>query len=514
MSTANILLNQAKRLLQAGALAEAEANLRQILSQEPNNPDALNLLGVVAMRAGKTAAGAELFQRARALAPRNVEIHNNLATALALLKRTGEALDIATAAATLDPHNADTQEILGNILMDQSNFFSAIAAYERGVKLKPNAAMNHQNLGRALAITDDLQRSVAAFEKAVALDPNSVEVLFQLGSSLYELGEIDRAIECFQKAIALNPGHAASHWNRGQALLLKGDLARGWPEFDWRMKIPALNLSPAHLRKPMWDGGKIDGQTILLYSEQGFGDTLQFCRYIPMVAERCGKVVFACSPNLVTLMRQTQPRASVFINTQKPPPFDVYCPLPSLPGAFGTTLETIPADVPYITPDKNLIESWRANLPHESRLKIGVAWAGSALHSNDRNRSLPPGALAPLAESANAVFYTLQPENAATSGLPVIECTSGLYDFAQTAALIANLDLIISVDTAVAHLAGAMGKPIWLLLPFVPDWRWMLAREDSPWYPTMRLFRQPRRHDWETPIRQIAAELAQFGNPR
>ncbi|MGA2582013.1 MAG: tetratricopeptide repeat protein [Tepidisphaeraceae bacterium] len=514
MSAASTLLNQASRSLQAGALAEAEVNLRQILSQEPNNADALNLLGVVAMRAGKTAAGAELFQRARALAPRNVEIHNNLATALALLKRTNEALDIATAAATLDPHNADTQEILGNILMDQSNFFSAIAAYERGVKLKPNAAMNHQNLGRALAITDDLQRSVAAFEKAVALDPNSVEVLFQLGSSLYELGEIDRAIECFQKAIALNPGHAASHWNRGQALLLKGDLARGWPEFDWRMKIPALNLSPTHLRRPLWDGGNVDGQTILLYSEQGFGDTLQFSRYIPIVADKGAKVVFACSPSLLNLIRQSQPRATVFSNLAAPPRFDVFCPLPSLPRAFDTTIETIPANIPYITADATRIDAWRNRLAGESRLKIGLAWAGSPLHTNDRRRSLPPAALAPLSEATNAAFYNMQLEKEPDPGIPLIDWTNALQNFSDTAALIANLDLIISVDTAVAHLAGAMGKPVWLLLPFVPDWRWMLAREDSPWYPTMRLFRQPRRHDWETPIRQIAAELAQFGNPR
>jgi hypothetical protein len=269
----------------------------------------------------------------------------------------------------------------------------------------------------------------------------------------------------------------------------------------------------AHLEAPKWDGSDLNGRRILLYGEQGLGDSIQFARYIPMVAQRGGRIVLACQPELVDLLKQIQPLEECVPNDRVPPPHDVYCALLSLPAVLGTRPETIPASVPYLTPDPVKTEFWRKRLEGETRRKIGLAWAGRPIHPNDRNRSMSLSQLAGLADVPDAAFYSLQKregsEQAAHAPMPLTDWTSELHDFTDTAALMANLDLIISVDTSVVHLAGALGRPVWVLLPFIPDWRWMFDRTDSVWYPTMRLFRQPALGDWKTPIGKLLEALRQ-----
>jgi hypothetical protein len=308
------------------------------------------------------------------------------------------------------------------------------------------------------------------------------------------------------------------HWNLALMLLTHGDFERGWREYEWRWRVRELNME-FKAAGPQWDGSDLAGRQILLFAEQGLGDAIQFVRYIPQVSQRGGKIALAVQGELIRLLRGTggdRNEISRSVETwvafgEETPGYDVYCPLLTLPKVFGTTLSNIPADTPYLFADEAMAAQWKSRMPSDDRLKVGLVWAGRPKHINDRNRSIAAGKLAPLARAENVWFCSLQkgpiarPED--RPPFELADWTSELNDFADTAALIANLDLVICADTAVAHLAGAMGKRVWVLIPYLPDWRWMLDRTDSPWYPTMRLFRQPRPGDWETVMQQVATEL-------
>jgi hypothetical protein len=323
---------------------------------------------------------------------------------------------------------------------------------------------------------------------------------------------VREGIACQRKAIALEPDSPEPHNNLAHALLSSGELAEGFGEFEWRWKSAGFEAR-REFPQPVWNG-KDHAGTVLLTTEQGYGDTIQFIRYAPLVADRCGRVLLQCHRELISLVEGVPGLAQVIPLSAKLPAFDAHCTLLSLPHIFATTLATIPATVPYLKADPASAAAWAAKLPDDRRLKIGLAWAGNPLHKNDRNRSLPLAALAPLAAVPGAVFFSLQKgapgEQAKTppDGMEIIDYMDDVRDFADAAALIANLDLVISVDTVIVHIAGAMAKPVWTLLPFSPDWRWMLDRSDSPWYPTMRLFRQPAIGDWASVMQSVAAELA------
>ena len=309
-----------------------------------------------------------------------------------------------------------------------------------------------------------------------------------------------------RKPCILSPDNAVFHWNLSLALLLSGNFEEGWKEYEWRQKVK--DFPNRIVSQPLWDGSDIAGQTILLQAEQGYGDTIQFIRYASMVAQRGANVIVSCQNELTSLLKKVDGIHHVAGYHEPIPEFDVYCPLLSLPLIFHTTVESIPAHVPYIKPEPSLFQHWRAKIQnHVSRLKIGLVWAGR------EQRSCPLELFTPLAEIHYSTFYSLQKGEAAEQaknppeGMKLIDYTEDIHDFSDTAAFIENLDLVISVDTAVAHLAGALGKPVWTLLPFVPDWRWLLNRDDSPWYPTMRLFRQPSPGDWESVIARIAQDL-------
>jgi hypothetical protein len=317
-----------------------------------------------------------------------------------------------------------------------------------------------------------------------------------------------------RRAVHLDPRHAGYHWNLALDLLTRGMLTEGWREFEWRWLWKDFRGLHREFRQPMWKGEDLNGRTILLHFEQGLGDTLQFVRYGPMVRQRGGRVLIQCQRELATLLKSNSELGEVFTQDDALPPFDFHGSFLSLPSVFKADLKSIPAPIPYLKADPKIAEVWRGRLePVSGKLKVGLVWAGSAAHKKDRHRSMEFGRFLPLANVSNVAFVNLQKGSASeqakafSSRLELIDFTAELEDFAQTAGLIENLDLVIGVDTAVVHLAGAMGKPAWVLLPFTADWRWLRGREDSPWYPTLRLFRQAKFADWDGVIAKVTAAL-------
>jgi hypothetical protein len=317
----------------------------------------------------------------------------------------------------------------------------------------------------------------------------------------------------YRRALEVDGEYADAHWNLSLALLTMGNMPEGWREYEWRWKMRGL-FQPRSFARPLWDGKAAQGRTILLHAEQGMGDTLQFIRYAPLVAERGLTVIVECQQEVAELVRGVRGIHQVVARGQQLPAFDVHCPLLTLPLLFGTTVESIPAQAPYLAADRLLQEQWRERLAASAPgLKAGLVWAGKPTHRKDSRRSCALSAFAPLARVEGISWHSLQKGEAAQQaahppeGMQLTDWTDEMKDFSVTAALVANLDLCISVDTSVAHLAGALGKPVWTLLPYEPDWRWMLGREDSPWYPTMRLFRQELPGQWGPVMARLAGEL-------
>ena len=358
-----------------------------------------------------------------------------------------------------------------------------------------------------------LDEAIAALREALRIKPDIAEAHNNLGNILRDRGLLDDAVAALRQSIRLTPDFAQAHYHLGVALLLKGDSIDGWSEYEWRWRCKHFAAPRGGLRQPRWDGGDLTGRTILLQADAGFGDTIQFIRYVPSVAASGGKVVLECPPQLHRLLKSF-PGIDRLISASQPlPQFDVHCPVTSLPFSLGAAIKEIPANVPYLNADDDLSKQWNERLASTNELNVGIVWAGSVHHSNDRNRSLSLALLGPLARIPGIAFHSLQKGKPADQiflppeGMKLIDYATELNDFADTAALISNLDLIIAADTAVAHLAGAMGKPVWVLLPYAPDWRWQLEREDSPWYPTMRLFRQKSWGDWAEVIERVAQAL-------
>ncbi len=358
------------------------------------------------------------------------------------------------------------------------------------------------------------EEAIAACLKAESFGFASQNLFNTLGTIHHQLGQIDKAIEYFRKAIAIKPDYPLAQWNLGVLQLLKGDFREGWIGYDARWKANNISLPARYSLERIWDGGDLKGRRILIDCEQGFGDCIQFIRFIPLIAQRGGKPILTAYPELRRLIRTVPCLEEIICPPEEIPPFDLQCPLAGLPRLFETTLQNIPTNVPYIFADPvpgraagEPASQWTAASKSDSSGRAKPQSRDHATHSPGLTQ------LAPLGAVSNVWFCSLQKGPAAADtvappeGLQIIDWTAELQDFADTASLIANLDLIICCDTAVAHLAGAMGKPVWLLLPFVPDWRWLLDREDSPWYPSMRLFRQPKAGDWQSPVRQVSREL-------
>ena len=464
---------------------------------------------------GRPGEAVRICRKVLADFPNDAKVHYALGVALGHAGQIDPAIDQLRQAIRLKPDLFEAHTNLGVLLGRRGKPDEAMAAFSEAVRLRPDVAELQMNLSNALREGWMLDQAMAAAEKAIALKPSLPEAQLCLGAAAACMGRFDRAIDAYRNAIRLRPDFAAAHLNLALAELVTGNFERGWPEYEWRRQCAGV-LPGRQFAQAAWKGKPLDGKTILLHAEQGFGDAIHFIRYAPLVAGMGGKVVVECPPALVRLF-DNFPGVGRIVTTGQPlPGFDYQCPLSSLPGVFRTTLATIPATIPYLAADAEIADSWRKRMGKSGELlHAGLAWSGSADNRNDRNRSIALERFSPLSGVEGVRFHSLQiAAPPAGGGIVLSDWSANLKDFAETAGLIENLDLVISVDTAVAHLAGAMGKTVWLLVPFPPDWRWLLDRADSPWYPTIRLFRQEPGGDWDGVIRRVAAELSRHKSGR
>jgi tetratricopeptide (TPR) repeat protein len=434
-------LKKAAEYIAAGELAQAQSLLNTILQENANDPDGLHLMGLVGIKAGKFQAAASLIESAIALRP-------------------------------MDP----------------------------GL---------YSNCGEAYRRSGNMDLAFQRLQRALELDPKNTSAWCNYGSVCREVGRIDEAIAAYRKAVAMDPKHANAHYNLGLALLVSGNFIEGWKEYEYRWEALS-HLPQRKFSQPRWNGQSLAQRTLFVSFEQGLGDVLQFVRYLPIFIRQGACVILECPGELHRLFGCFD-RTQCILPSDPAPAFDYHIPLLSVSFAFGTTEETIPREVPYLQAPIEIARMWRERLSeHAAAQRIGICWAGNPHHVNDRNRSCRLSVLAPLGRIEGAVFYSLQKGEAAEqsrhpiAGMKILDFTAELQDFADTAGLIENLDLVVSVDTAIVHLAGALGKPVWMLTPFDPDWRWLLNRSDSPWYPKMRIIRQTERRNWNSIAKAIS----------
>lgn len=491
---------------QAGHGAAAERRLRLAVASAPEVADyALNLAKM--LRAQGRGEAAAAFRRALALAPFAVEPTATLAALLHDLGRTEAAARMVRRTLTLQPDLAEAWRHLAALSPEDT-----IPAARRAVRLLPAHVTGWRLLGAAWRERWVPGGAVAAFERALALDPAQADALSTRAIALKDLGRMADALAGQERADRLSGGAPEIRYSLALTRLLAGDLPGGFAAYEVRWRVRAFPTPPRGLAEPLWRGEPIAGRTILLHEEQGRGDTIQFARYAPLVAARGARVVLEVGADLVRLMRSLPGVARVMARGEPLPAFDVQCPLLSLPLAFGSGLDTVPATVPYLSAEPALRAVWRARLAG-SGPAVGIVWAGNPAFSGDARRSPGLEALRPLLRMPGVRFFGLQVgpgrESLRAAGLPdgVTDLGTELGDFADTAAVMANLDLVITSCTASAHLAGALARPVWILLPDVPDWRWLMGRMDSPWYPTARLFRQPRPGDWAAVVDRVAEAL-------
>lgn len=486
----------------------------------------LNDLGKAFANLGRMEDAVDYFRRAVAKMPNFVSALANLGQALISLGRFEQALQPLTRALELGAGQADDVPYsIGRALYGSGRVEEALPYYESAIRDDPTHLRAHNDLGAALTELNRPNPAVKVLKGAIKLEPNSAELHFNLGNAYTRQRRVANALHAFERAIELNPDFAVAHFNRGVALLTLGDYAAGWPEYEWRWETPAMAGSVRRFPVPQWDGGDIRGRTILLHAEQGLGDAIQFVRYVPWVASKGACVVVECPrvlhglfsgmDGLARLIDRTQSGADVTRSG-----FDFHLPLMSLPGLHGTTAHRMPGSVPYLAANPDLRETWGQALEGcGATFKVGLVWQGNPDHQRDRFRSVPLQMLSPVFDVPGVAWISLQKDSypcmndgvpdALVPLVPRSRSGSGIGDFADTAAIIENLDIVISIDTSVAHLAGALGKPVWVMLPIDPDWRWLLDRDDSPWYPTMRLFRQSSPGAWGDVIERLKESLAE-----
>lgn len=534
-----------------GQSNEAEKCFRTAVALAPNFPEALNSLGGILRIDEKLEESEACYRKAIALRPNYAEAHTGLGATLAAQHRNEESLASCRHAVDLRPDFPEAHSNLGMALLASKLYEQAEVEVREALRLKSGYVDAQRNLGSILSAARRNEESLEEYRKALQLDAKNAEIWTDMGSVLrnlrrfdeakeacrraielkpaaplnhYNLGvvhldlcEIEQAIACFGNAVEVKPTAPLPHWGLALALLAHGDYTEGWREYEWRWKCSEFYPPRPEFAQPAWDGSNPAGKTILIYSEQGLGDAIQFVRYASLLAGLGARVIVQCQPSLRKLLTTLPGVGAIHCKPEPEPLFDVHCSLLSLPTLLGTTLATIPAQIPYLFADSARVEVWKQKLALiPGKLKVGIAWAGNPDHQRDHDRSCGLSALAPLAKIADVVLVSLQKGSAASQaaspppGMSLHDFTSELPDFSDTAALIAALDLIIAVDTSVAHLAGAMGKPVWNLLAFAPDWRWLLQRTDTPWYPTMRLFRQPAPGNWSGAIKLVVDALGEL----
>ncbi|GLU31841.1 hypothetical protein Busp01_16830 [Trinickia caryophylli] len=534
------LCNRGNTYSGIGCHQEALRDYEAALAVMPGHPSVLCARGRALVALGREGEALASFNEAIAAQPEFVDALYNSAVALERLGRADEALQRCARVLEREPRHARALACRGNALLSLERFDDALAEYDRALAIGPAFAEVLCNRGSALrslnrfddaleldrrllqawcnrgSVLHDLQRfddALSAFDSALALGADHAPAWFGRGNALFEMSRFEEAIDAHGRATVADPDHVDAHFAQGYIHLLEGDFARGWPKYEWRQHVPAKRGTERTLASPRWSGHEpLLGKTIHVHAEQGFGDTLQFCRYAPLLRKRGASVVLEVQPPLHALVAGSLQGIDVIGTQPSAPPADFHIPLLSLPYAFGTAPHTIPAEVPYLGVAESRVKAWRGRLGMRTRMRIGLAWSGNAEHRNDRARSLPLAALDPLM-SLGVEWVSLQKgvrerDWATLAAMPIRTFDAQLTDFSETAALMLSLDLVIAVDTAVAHLAGALAVPVWILLPYLAEWRWLNGRSDSPWYPSARLFRQPARGRWDAAIDAVRSALA------
>jgi len=446
--------------------------------------------------------------------PHSADDYYSRAVELTKLGRLDEALASYDHVLALAPEHAVALSERGSVLMRLARFAEALASIDRALAIRPDYAEALNSRGRALQGLNIFDEALASYDKAIAIAPGYAEAFNNRAAVLKDLRRFDEALASAQKAQVCAPDYADAHFTEAELHLLLGDFPAGWAEYEWRLKRTAL-APVRRFSQPQWDGlASLYDRTILLYAEDGIGNAIQFCRYVPMSAARGATVILEVGEPLRRLMESLDGAARIVGTGEALPVFDLHCPLGSLPRAFGTTADTIPAATPYLHPDPAALTEWEAWLSARTRPRIGIAWAGERSHDNNHNRSIALDALAPLMD-VGATIVTLQNE-LHIGDAEALEAHGGIADlgsardFADAAALVSCVDLVVSVDTSIAHLAGALGKPVFILLPYTPDWRWGIEGDNSRWYPSARLFRQTRPEDWDAVVARVIAAARDF----
>ena len=469
--------------------------------------------GIVLTDMGRFAEAVRSFDRALALDARYAEAHNNRGSALLHLARNHEAAVAFRSAIELRPLYAGALCNLGQALCASGDYPTALDCYAQALSIDPCLALAHSGRANAQLELDRHADALASSERALALDAGLVVAHINKAKALEHLGQTAAAIASLHQAVSLDPENAGAQGSLALLELLVGDFERGLKRYEWRLNDRRTGQPNRHRGLALWSGVEELGSTrILLHAEQGLGDTIQFCRYARLVHERGARVVLEVPPPMVELLETLDGVERVMTMGTAVGDIDFQCPLPSLPLAFKTRLDTIPCPARYLRAQPRRVQAWQQRLGRHEKLRIGLSWSGNPAHINDRNRSIPVAQLAPLLD-LDAQIVCLQPalreadQALLKAGGKLLFFGAALADFSETAALVEAVDIVISVDTSVAHLAGALGKPVWLLLPFNPDWRWLLGRDDTPWYPSARLFRQASPGDWRAVIAYVLHEL-------
>jgi Flp pilus assembly protein TadD len=543
---------QALRLRGLAALEEGRAEdaaelIGRAAAADPENADMQTTLGIALARAGRAMAALEAYGRALAIDPDHSQALFNTACLLGNLGRLEEAAREHGRVVELNPHNPHAQYMLGATLQALGRLSEAAGAYGEAARLQPAMLAAHvqgagvllmlgqfedaleacdralgldagqaaiwSNRGAALLALNRPREALPAFERAIALDPAFPAGPANRGVALRELNRVEEARASFEQALVLAPDYVEARCNLGVCHLLTGDLEQGFAGHELRWLIEPGLSQRRSFDAPQWNGEDVAGRTILLHAEQGFGDTINFCRYAPLLAARGARVVLEVQPPLKTLMESLDGVSELLVRGDTLPAFDYHCPLMSLPAAFATRLESIPAPSAYLSASPERLALWRGRIGPPRGFRLGVVWSGKPTHHNDHNRSIPlEQFLRALPEGIEIFSLHDRVRDADAEVLarhPRIRRFDGqISDFADTAALAAAMDLVVSVDTSSAHLAAAIGRPTWVLLPFAPDWRWLLGRDDSPWYPGVRLFRQPALGDWDEVLRRVNEAIA------
>ncbi len=521
--------NRGLALCALGEYQAGVASFEDSLRIQSANAEAYHFRGNALSAMRQFAAAIESYDQAIALNVGEAEIHNSRGSALAQCGKYPEALASYGRALELRPQFPEAHSNRANVLAELRCWHEALAGYDRAITLNPHFVDAHINRGNALMALDQLEAAVAGYGQAIALRPDYTDALRARGLALARLGRCGQAMSDYTRALETNPNDAKTHVNRALLRLRLGDYLQGWSEFDWRWMLTndVFHEECRSHAGPRWTGVEpLIGKTLFLHTEQGLGDSIQFCRYVPLLAALGVKVILEVHQPLLTLLSTLDGVAQTVVRGEAPPAFDYYCPLLSMPAALRTTLSNIPSQVPYIKGDGNKVRRWKERLGERTRKRVGLVWSGGFRPDQpecwavNNRRNIPPAKFAAL-RIPDVEFYSLQKGEAAEADLadlirarwdgpPILDYTVDLHDFSDTAALMSQMDLVISVDTSTAHLAGALGLPVWILNRFDSCWRWLMNRSDSPWYPTARLYVQEVTGDWDGVMSRVRADLERW----